>query len=133
MKLVDLTKSRRQLSDDLAHVITDLPTRQFLLTNLAQADGSDNRLRWKPNLDAIESHIEHILRFTINDKGVFEKPSLFVTGENSQYVQESHHDAIRKLFPNVEFVSIPKSGHWVHAENPTAFIDAVVDFLKKHN
>ena len=129
MKTVDLSKSRSEISADLAHVITDLPTRQFLLTNLTQ--DSNNRLRWKPNLDALEEHISHVLQYTINE-GTFSKPTLFLTGGDSKYVTEAHHDDIRKLFPNVEFVSIPKAGHWVHAQNPTAFIDAVVDFLGKY-
>jgi pimeloyl-ACP methyl ester carboxylesterase len=131
MRNVDLSKSRRDISDDLAHVVTDLPTRQFFLTNLAQDENSNNRLRWKPNLEALENHIEHILRFTIKE-GTFKKPTLFITGENSGYVNESNHDDIKKLFPKVEFISIPKSGHWVHAENPNAFIDAIVDFIEKN-
>uniref|UniRef100_A0A914YYZ1 sn-1-specific diacylglycerol lipase ABHD11 n=1 Tax=Panagrolaimus superbus TaxID=310955 RepID=A0A914YYZ1_9BILA len=131
MKNVDLSKSRRKISDDLAHVITDLPTRQFFLTNLAKDENSNNRLRWKPNLDALENHIEHVLRFTIKE-GTFAKPSLFITGANSSYVNESNHNEIKKMFPKVEFISIPKAGHWVHAENPNAFIDAIVNFLEKN-
>jgi pimeloyl-ACP methyl ester carboxylesterase len=131
MRNVDLTKSRREISDDLAHVVTDLPTRQFFLTNLAQDETSSNHLRWKPNLEALEHHIEHILRYTIQE-GTFNKPTLFITGENSRYVNESNHENIKKLFPNVEFVSIPKAGHWVHAENPMAFTDAIVNFIKNN-
>jgi abhydrolase domain-containing protein 11 len=132
MKNVDLSKSRRKISDDLAHAITDLPTRQFLLTNLAQNDESQNRLRWKPNLDALENHIEHVLRYTIKE-GTFNKPALFITGGNSGYVNESNHEEIKKMFPKVEFVSIPNAGHWVHAENPNAFIDAIVNFIEKNS
>jgi esterase len=40
---------------------------------------------------------------------------------------------LKKMFPKVEFVSIPNAGHWVHAENPNAFIDAIVNFIEKNS
>ena len=130
MRKVDLSKSRKEIGEDLAHVITDLPTRQFLLTNLA-LDEKSSKLRWKPNLEAIGEYIEHVLRFTI-DSGTFEQPTLFVYGEKSGYVRPEDFEIISKLFPRVEFKSIPNAGHWVHAENPAAFVDSIVEFIRKN-
>ncbi|KAE9551182.1 hypothetical protein FO519_005595 [Halicephalobus sp. NKZ332] len=128
MVKTDLSKSRKEIGEDLAHVVTDLPTRQFLLTNLTMDEQTRN-LKWKPNLEAIGNHIEHVLRFTI-DSGAFGKPTLFVYGEKSGYIKEKDFETISRLFPQVQFKSIPNAGHWAHADNPSAFVDFVVDFIQ---
>ncbi len=47
----------------------------------------------------------------------------------SDYVRESHHARIRELFPKAELDSIPEAGHWVHAEQPAAFLERVRSIL----
>ncbi|MDQ7080055.1 MAG: alpha/beta hydrolase, partial [Paracoccaceae bacterium] len=61
--------------------------------------------------------------------GRFDGPALFVTGQNSDYVRPEHRPRILELFPNAQFVEIPDAGHWLHAEQPRAFISAVQAFL----
>ena len=61
--------------------------------------------------------------------GTFQGPTLFLTGANSTYVRPSNHTAILRQFPNATFTSIPDAGHWLHAENPREFEDAVRAFL----
>jgi esterase len=36
---------------------------------------------------------------------------------------------IRALFPNARFVTLKNAGHWLHAENPTGFVEVVEAFL----
>jgi esterase len=36
---------------------------------------------------------------------------------------------IEETFTDAEFVGIEDAGHWVHAEKPTEFYEAVVAFL----
>ncbi len=36
---------------------------------------------------------------------------------------------IRDLFPKAEIDSIPDAGHWVHAEQPAAFLERVRSIL----
>jgi len=54
---------------------------------------------------------------------------LFIRGEKSNYIKDSDLDEIYEYFPNADLVTIPNAGHWVHAENPTQFVDALEDFL----
>ena len=56
-------------------------------------------------------------------------PAVFITGETSNYVGPEAWPLIRQLFPQVESVEIPGAGHWVHADAPGAFIEAVEAFL----
>jgi pimeloyl-ACP methyl ester carboxylesterase len=56
-------------------------------------------------------------------------PALFLSGGNSDYVTEAGEDAARRLFPAADFQKIPGTGHWLHAEAPEAFHDAVAGWL----
>lgn len=64
-------------------------------------------------------------------KNVYLGPSLFIKGEDSGYIRGGDKIGIRKWFPKAEMVSIPKSGHWLHAEAPEVFATIVLTFLGK--
>jgi esterase len=42
---------------------------------------------------------------------------------------EDDFAAIESVFTDVAFVAIEGAGHWVHAEKPTEFYNALRDFL----
>lgn len=127
MAAMDLSKSRRDILKELEDIVPDVSVRQFLLTNLTPTDVAGVS-RWKCNLQAIDNNLEGLLRFTV-PKGSFKGPTLFSYGKNSEYVKEKDQDYIRSIFPNVRFESIPDAGHWVHAEQPQAFMDCICKFL----
>ena len=52
---------------------------------------------------------------------------LFLGGENSTYIKA---ESVYSLFPKAEIKTIENAGHWLHAEQPEAFCEAVKDFLK---
>jgi pimeloyl-ACP methyl ester carboxylesterase len=56
-------------------------------------------------------------------------PTLFIYGENSGYITENDMLTIEETFTESSFVEISDAGHWVHAEQPRAFYDTVLDFL----
>ncbi len=129
LKSVDLSSvSRRSEVDPLiADVIENPGVRAFLLGNLENtADG----LRWQVNLDTLGNEMDKIggvpaLRMDAQYQG----KTLFINGANSDYIQRSHHQLIKHLFPNVAFHEIADAGHWVHAEKPHDFMKALNDFL----
>lgn len=59
----------------------------------------------------------------------FTKPALFVRGTQSRYVPDEAIPIIGKFFPKFQLVDID-AGHWVISEQPEAFRQAVVDFLR---
>jgi pimeloyl-ACP methyl ester carboxylesterase len=61
--------------------------------------------------------------------GQFTRPTLFLTGANSNYVRPAHRPIIKALFPKAHFAKIPHAGHWLHAERPREFEAAVRAFL----
>ncbi|CAJ0578164.1 unnamed protein product, partial [Mesorhabditis spiculigera] len=128
MKSANLRKSRQDISKDLEKAVPELPIRQFLLTNLRA--GSDGGFEWKVNLDAIGQHFGELLGCDL-PVGAFRGKTLFIYGERSGYVPDTDRPLIRNLFPQVEFHSIAEAGHWVHADQPKAFIDGICGFIEK--
>ncbi len=54
-------------------------------------------------------------------------PVLALGGEGSFGALQA--DAMRAVATNVKGAIIPKSGHWIMEENPTATVALVTDFL----
>uniref|UniRef100_A0A1I7XPN7 sn-1-specific diacylglycerol lipase ABHD11 n=1 Tax=Heterorhabditis bacteriophora TaxID=37862 RepID=A0A1I7XPN7_HETBA len=123
MKMMDMNLSRKEILEALKPVVPELSVRQFLVTNLESSD-VPGMLKWKCNLEVIDQYIDSILGFTV-PVGSFRGLCLFVSGEVSGYVPDSDKPMIRCLFPQVKFEAIPKAGHWIHAEQPTAFIESI--------
>lgn len=101
--------------------------RQFLLKNLSR--NKEGGYEWKMNLPVIRAHYDDILAPIASDT-TFENPTLFVRGERSDYVLDEDWSGIQMLFPESELVTIPKVGHWLHAEAPEAFLAHTLRFFQ---
>lgn len=86
--------------------------------------------KWTLNLDVLAEEMDRIIGFP-EVTGQFTGPALFLSGAESDYVQPSHRDRIKSLFPNARFAKIPGAGHWLHAEKPREFEAAVRVFLDR--
>jgi hypothetical protein len=127
---LDLTsiESRTEAEAYFRKHICEESTIQFLLKNLSREKDGD--YRWKMNLPVIVSKYKEILSHEPSDN-FYEGPTLFIRGENSNYIIPSEFEAYKHNFPNAKLVTVPKAGHWVHAENPEAFLSELTNFLKK--
>lgn len=119
-------QSRQEAEEILSRKIDEISIRQFLLKSLARKEPEG--FSWKFNLPVITQNYTRILQ-AIEADFPYEGPTLFLSGEKSNYVLSEDHDSIRQLFPNAEFVSIPGAGHWLHAEAPEAFLKALTQYL----
>lgn len=126
MLSVDLTimKSRNEVDQVLSSRIKPAMVRQFLLMNLVKSNG---RLAWRINLSALKANYPH-LQEAICDITHYTKTCLFIRGDQSDYIQEADISQIKHHFKSAQFASLP-TGHWVHAEEPKAFIQLVEKFL----
>ena len=127
MNALDLAnlESRKQAEELIAEYIEDPDTRKFVLTNLVRSP--EGGYRWKLNLSAIEACYDK-LRAGV-DGEPFAKPTLFVKGDLSPYVQRKHEAEILRLFPNAGVKIIMEAGHWLHADKPQAFQKIAQDFF----
>ena len=118
-------KDRNSADAELAKGIPDFGTRQFLLKNLYRNDTGG--FSWRFNLEAISTQISEIGKALPN--AAVHLPALFVRGSKSKYITDEDQSEIARQFGNATFATIPNAGHWLHAEQPEAFSEAVLDFL----
>jgi pimeloyl-ACP methyl ester carboxylesterase len=58
-------------------------------------------------------------------------PVLIITGENTLELLKFINDELARLLPKAERAQIPNAGHASARENPTAFNEAVLNFLAR--
>lgn len=129
MRSLDLAQlgSRAEADTQLQSYIKDPVVRAFILQNLRHERG---RFFWQPNIELLHQEIA-----TLADwppiSAQFTGPVLWIAGANSTYIQPSNMRGMQALFPAVEKVVIDDAGHWVHSEQPEAFLAALKTFLRR--
>ena len=129
MQAVDLSTVGRRGEVDrlLENAVPEPGLRGFLLHNLASEAG---RLRWRINLDALGANMDDLIGYPDDLEGLsYAGPTLFLAGAASDYVPAAQHSRIRGLFPAAEIDAVADAGHWVHAEQPQAFLARIGAFL----
>ena len=131
---VDFSKmaNRQDVDKELAKTITFDRVRQFLLKNVHRS--KDGILSWSLNVDALYSNMDKIVDgFEIeefkNGNGIVGFPSLFIRGGASDYILDSDFELIKTIFPYSDVETIPKTGHWLHAEQPDQFLKIINNFI----
>jgi esterase len=125
---IDQIQNRKEATDFLLAQIDSETIVQFLLKNIV-FDKKIDGYKWRINLPGIYESYPNILE-AIESDSTYEKPTLFIYGGNSDYVNQEDHNSILKLFPNTEFFKVENAGHWVHAEKPKELFNRVVNFLQ---
>jgi esterase len=125
MRSVD-TAALTKRGDAMSHMaarVRDAGVVAFLMQNLVARDG---HFDWRLNLSAIAKELpllggfpsELLLRRFLG-------PTKLIHGSLSDYVQPDNLAVMRTSFPDLQEVSIDGAGHWVHAERPAEFLDAL--------
>lgn len=130
LNAVDLTQKpdRSQVEEILKEYVSDFGTRQFLMKSLYWIEPV--QLAFRFNLPVFNEQIDNIGK-ALPENAVFEKPTLFLRGGNSNYIKDEDFETIKHHFPNSEIKTIPNAGHWLHAENPKDFYSESIQYLLK--
>jgi|RhiMetStandDraft_4_1073278.scaffolds.fasta_scaffold127452_1 esterase len=130
LRSLDLTrcKSFADVDAALAAEVSGESLRQFLLKNLARDE--NGRLRWKVHLEAIDRNYDKLARGLAPGR-TFDKPTLFIRGGRSNYIEDDDALLIRQIFPRAEIATLPEAGHWVHVDAPEEFFQTVLNFLNR--
>jgi esterase len=116
--------TRREADAGLEAAIPEAGIRAFLLQSL---DFGGDAPAWKLGLAEIAAAMPVIEDFPVT--GRFEAPVLVLAGDRSSYIRPEHHRVFRALFPTARFATVERAGHWVHADNPNAFLALTEPFL----
>lgn len=125
---VDLASlnSRAEAASVLNEYVHDEGIRQFLLKNLYRDE--QKQFAWRMNVEALSTCYDDMRQGLVED-GSFHAPVLFIKGELSKYILPEHREVIDRLFPHAQFKIIQNTGHWLHAEKPSAFNRLILNFL----
>jgi len=133
MNSLDLSNisSRKEAENKLLEKINSQRTVSFLLKNLKNKKSGG--FEWKINIKSIHRNLYKLIdgfeEKNIPEDVIFEKPTLFIKGEKSDYIEDNDMPDIEKKFKNLQFVTIENASHWVHAEQTSKFLDIVSSFI----
>lgn len=116
--------NRKQAETLLAPAIPELGYRQFLLQNLIL---DEKEYRWRIDLEIFQNMGPNIAAFPdFSPLAPYSGKTLFIAGSDSHYVTT---EAISSPFPSAQLKIIANAGHWLHTQQPTAFLEIVENFL----
>lgn len=121
---LDTIKARREAEQQLGAHIESEGIKQFLLKNMYWKE--KGQLAWRMNVPVLEKEMPNILS-GFEAEEVF-TPTLFIRGAMSNYILDEDVSSIENQFPDMELVTIENAGHWVHAEAPNEFQEALLGF-----
>ncbi|MDC1403946.1 alpha/beta fold hydrolase [Crocinitomicaceae bacterium] len=121
---LNVIHSRSEAEEAMAKYIESNGVRQFLLKNLYWAQ--KGKLAWRMNIPVLEQEMWAILQGLPSNEVLI--PTLFIRGMMSDYILGEDIPDLENQFSDSHFVSVENAGHWVHAEAPEEFIEAVLSF-----
>jgi len=120
-------QSRGEADEALAQNLDNWGIRQFLLKNLYWKSPGEFGLRI--NLSVLKTKMQEIGE-PLPEAMVYKGPTLFLRGGASEYIRDTDMPLIRNHFPQAKLVTLDGAGHWLHAEQPEAFLECSLDFMK---
>jgi esterase len=118
--------NRKDLLTELETRIGDNRLFRFLSKNIKR--DRNGSYGWKMNFPSIYKNYQNLLEAP-EATNIFENPSLFVRGSDSDYIMPRDEDLIKSKFPNVTYKNIEGAGHWVHIDAPEKLVRIIETFL----
>lgn len=128
LNLVAVT-SRKEIDYFLSEKLKDSTLRQFLIKNIHR--NKEGYFEWKINVPVLKHALNSITSEVNSDwfadrRPILNYPVTFIRGLNSDYITDQDIPSIKNIYPEARFIDIPDAGHWLHAEQPEKFVEAVL-------
>jgi esterase len=125
--------TRKEIDQFLSIELDEPVLRQFILKNISR--NNDGSFKWKINLPVLKNSLEDILHDVNQEwfddiKPILNYPVTFIRGLNSEYITDQDIPDIKKIYPEAKTIDIADAGHWLHAEQPERFIEAVRNSIR---
>jgi len=121
---LDNVSARSEAEKQMEPFIESEGIKQFLLKNLYWKE--KGQLSWRMNVQVLEREMAKILGAFQADEIL--TPTLFIRGAMSNYILDEDISSLELQFPDIEMETIENAGHWVHAEAPNEFLEALLGF-----
>jgi pimeloyl-ACP methyl ester carboxylesterase len=119
--------TRKDAELELANYVQEFGVRQFLLKNLYWIE--KGKLALRINLEVLMDNVEEVGE-ELSTHLTFDKDTLFLRGDRSEYIGVDDESLIKLQFSKALIKTVSNAGHWLHAENPKAFFDFVIQFVQ---
>ncbi|TIB50312.1 hypothetical protein E3P80_00472 [Wallemia ichthyophaga] len=118
-------RSKKEADEMLKKVESNMAIRQFLLTN-AEMNKDTGFYKFRIPVDILRDSIDAIGDFPFGEQSnaVFDKPTTFIKGEHSSYLNHKNIPLVKRFFPNMQLHTL-NAGHFVHTEKPADFVELV--------
>lgn len=123
---LDSIRNRKELDAAFMEYEDNFAVRQFLMKNIVSNGAGGYQV--KINVQGIKNGYEEIVGALA--LGTINTRTLFIKGANSNYISKQDETQIGRHFSDYRIESIANSGHWVHAENRTDFIQTLEQFIQ---
>jgi esterase len=121
-----LHNTRSKVEEVLRIYIKEEGIIQFMLKNVFWE--SKGKLAYRFNLHSLTENNSEVGE-ALPSFTHFDGATLFLSGENSDYILEEDFSLISAHFANSKVVTVKNAGHWLHAENPIQFYNEIMVFL----
>ncbi len=123
-------RSRNDVDGFMAEKIDDARIRQFLLKNVVK-DKNTEQYKWRLNAEVLYDYLDEIVsgvnKNWLDDRiPITNYPVIFIRGMKSGYILPEDEKLINEIYPDARIIDIPEAGHWLHAEQPEKFMQAVL-------
>jgi pimeloyl-ACP methyl ester carboxylesterase len=116
---------RSEIEEKISEKIHSQKIVQLMMKNLGR---DQNTFFWKPNVEVILKNYR-LLMDTMPKHQIFNGKTVFIKGENSDYIELDELEDFRKYFSEAQMMIVPNSGHWVHADQPKVFLQLLFKIL----
>ena len=121
-------KSRKEATELLIEKGIEKSVVLFIMQSLQKGD--DDSFYWLFDLSALSNYAEEINNFTLTDKKISTKKTLFLRGSYSDFILDEDLDLLKSVFPNSRLEDVSNAGHNIHIDNPKETISHIKNFLK---
>jgi pimeloyl-ACP methyl ester carboxylesterase len=130
MRALDLSAvaTRAQAEEFLRARLADADLARFLLTNLVRE--ADAGFRWRIDLDGLAAALPQLALSSLGPDERYPGPSLFLRGEQSDYIRDGDRPRIAAHFPRHQILVLGQAGHNLHIDQPAAFTAALEYFAR---
>ena len=131
LNLVSVT-SRKEIDHFLAEKLHNSTLRQFLIKNIHR--NKENYFEWKINVPVLKHALVSITSgvsggWFDDRRPILGYPVTFIRGLKSDYISNEDLPGIKAIYPEARIIDIADAGHWLHAEQPEKFIQALLSVV----
>ncbi|KOH46557.1 alpha/beta fold hydrolase [Sunxiuqinia dokdonensis] len=126
-------ETREEIADFLSLKLDNKGLVMFLLKNVYR-NKQTKKFDCRINVDVLYDHLDEVIsgvnyRWMEDRMPILNYPVLFIKGEKSPYISEEDEKKIKEIYPEAQITTIPDAGHWLHAEQPKLFMEALERFI----